>query len=70
MPSVVYRSEAENFKGLLPDESGRKPCKQRSSRSNPYMLFNDCEAKLDKVMENRGIWLEQAEKDLNRSVKI
>ena len=32
MPSVAYRSEAENFSGFLSDVSGRKPCKQRSSR--------------------------------------
>ena len=34
MPSVVYRSEAETFRGLLSDVSGRKLCKQRSWRSN------------------------------------
>ena len=30
---MVYCSEAENLGGLLSDVSGRKPCKQRSSRS-------------------------------------
>ena len=34
MRSVVYRSEAENLRSLLSDVSWRKPCKQRSSRSN------------------------------------
>ena len=34
MPSVVYRLEAETFRGLLLDVSGRKRCKQRSSRSS------------------------------------
>ena len=34
MPSVVYRLEAETFRGLLLDVSGRKVCKQRSSRSS------------------------------------
>ena len=34
MPSVVYRSRAENFRGLLSDGSWRKPCKKRSSPSN------------------------------------
>ena len=32
--------------------------------------MSDCEAKLETEMENRGIWLAQAEKDLTRSVKI
>ena len=32
-------------------------------------LLSDCEAKLDLGMENRGIWLVQTDKDLNRSVK-
>ena len=34
MPSVVYRSRAENFRGLLSDGSWRKPCRKRSSPSN------------------------------------
>ena len=34
MPSVVYRSRAENFRGLLSDGSWRKLCKKRSSPSN------------------------------------
>ena len=34
MPSVVYRSRAENFRGLLSDGSWRKSCKKRSSPSN------------------------------------
>ena len=44
IPSVVFRFEEENFRGLLSYVSGGKPCKQRSSRSN---LLSDCEAKLD-----------------------
>ena len=39
IPSVVYRSEAENFRGLLPDVSGRKPCKQTSSSSNANIYW-------------------------------
>ena len=34
MPFVVYRSEAENFRDLLSDVSGRKPLKQTPSCSN------------------------------------
>ena len=33
-------------------------------------LLSVCVAKLDMRMENGRIWLVQAEKDLNRSVKI
>ena len=39
MPSVVYRSEAETFRGLLLDVSGRKLCKQRSWRSNANIYW-------------------------------
>ena len=44
IPPVVFRFEAENFRGLLSYVSGGKPCKQRSTRSN---LLSDYEAKLD-----------------------
>ena len=62
MPSVVYRSRAEDFRGLLSDGSWRKPCKKKIIAFKCKYLMSDCEAKLDTEMENRGIWLAQAEK--------
>ena len=48
IPSVVYRSEAENFRGLLPDVSGRKPCKQTSSSSNANIYWSTVRQNLRK----------------------
>lgn len=61
MPSVVYRFEEENFRGLLLHVSGRKPCKQRSLRykANIYWVTSD-----RRDVDKNVTWLVEAKKDL------
>ena len=68
MPSVVYRSEAEN-RDSLSDVRGENLVNKTIAFKCKYLL-SDYEARLVTGMENTGIWLVQAEKDLNRRIKI
>ena len=69
IPSVVYRSEAANFRGLLPDVSGESLV-NKHYRLQMQIFIGRLWGETYVRMEKRGIWLVQAEKDLNHSVKI
>ena len=65
MPSVVYRSEAETEIHYQMYAE-----KTKTIAFKCKYLLSDYEARLVIGMENTGIWLVQAEKDLNRRIKI
>ena len=44
MPSMVNRSGAENFRGLVSDVSEIKPCKTKIIAIKSKYLLSDCKA--------------------------